>query len=204
MQTNWHALEPSTTLKYHDRSRSVTAILPRIGRLADPWTADIMVLNPHPSVFKDGELSPLPCAEFASQYGSNVCQCAGELVSRFNVGAMFSKLCPWLQNCSFHLPFFGNCEEFVEKALLATSIGAAVAWLIVPEDWWDEWLCGYAMLALAIIAVSLWNAQRQYAPHASFYSSFYFSRIHSHALTGCACGTPSRTRPRRWSRRTPH
>ena len=118
--------------------------MPRIGRLADPWTADIMVLNPHPSVFKDGELSPLPCAEFASQYGSNVCQCAGELVSRFNVGAMFSKLCPWLQNCSFHLPFFGNCEEFVEKALLATSIGAAVAWLIVPEDWWDEWLCGYA------------------------------------------------------------
>ena len=76
-----------------------------------------MVLNPHPSVFKDGELSPLPCAEFASQYGSNVCQCAGELVSRFNVGAMFSKLCPWLQNCSFHLPFFGNCEEFVEKAV---------------------------------------------------------------------------------------
>ena len=76
-------------------------------------------------------------------------------------------------------------------------IGAAVAWLIVPEDWWDEWLCGYAMLALAIIAVSLWNAQRQYAPHASFYSSFYFSRIHSHTLTGCACGTPSRTRQRR-------
>ena len=65
----------------------------------------------------------------------------------------------WIQDCCVYIPFTAF-TQIMDVVLLATSIGTFVVWLILPQSWWQGWLCGYSMLGAAILAFSLWRNTR--------------------------------------------
>ena len=59
-------------------------------------------------------------------------------------------------------------ERLLDTTLVVIAVGAALFWLVLPEP---EWLCGYSMLALSLVAWALWTAQRELRTRYSFETS---------------------------------
>ena len=143
----------------------------------------------------------LPCGEFAAAAGSHLCECTYGLARLAQ-----ARICPGLATWWAGLSGWScDCGAFVDRLLLGMGAFAALFWLVVPRSAWDEWLCGYGMLALAITCFALAHAQRQCArarslePRAQGEHDRRLARVSALDRplppSGCACATPSSTRP---------
>ena len=99
----------------------------------------------------------LPCGDFAAAAGSHLCECTAGLAATAQ-----ARLCPALAGWWGGFSGFRcDCGALVDRLLLAMGAFAAALWLFMPRSTWDDGLCGYGMLALAIICFALAHAQRQ-------------------------------------------
>ena len=119
----------------------------------------------------------LPCADFTAAYASQLCECTSGLLV-----IVRDRLCPTCMQWQL----FGGCNEFLDRALLAIAIGAACFWLILPQNMWEDWACGYGMLVLSVTCFALWRALREYALHRHRAQRTARDRIARNAYT-CLC-----------------
>ena len=98
----------------------------------------------------DGDI--LPCFDCVAAYGSNVCELMTGVMSD-----MSARICPALMS----FKFFGNCDDFFDRLLLGGALVAALFWFVLPQGWWEDWLCGHAMAALSLVCFSLWRVLRE-------------------------------------------
>jgi polyferredoxin len=98
----------------------------------------------------------LPCGDFIYTATSQFVDMIGELARRF-----CTHYCPTLPECCVSLFDARLFENLLDSFLLMAGFGALFVWLLLPESWWQGWLCGYSMLGMALLAFAMWRATRE-------------------------------------------
>ena len=102
----------------------------------------------------------LPCGQFFSMMGHNICECTTDLGDRFLQyvrGGCSSAMDGWCMS----LGLTGGCSQVLDTLLLCASAFCFAFWLLLPRSMWEGWLCGYGMLFASFLGFSLWRNSRE-------------------------------------------
>ena len=119
----------------------------------------------------------LPCTECVAAYGANVCELTVGVAQDLQV-----RLCPALQSWLMRFSFLSSCDDFFDRLLLGLALLAAVFWFVLPQGWWENWLCGHAMLALSLVCFAMWRTLRELRMRQTFEKSAELLNTENEAL----------------------